>query len=750
MKELFTYKINIQGIVQGVGFRPYIFGLAERFNLKGTVLNSTKGVEIFVTCTMEIVEDFLDMIKKSAPPLSHITSIEYKKTEYSEYKSFDILKSENTVGITLISPDSAVCKDCCEEIFDKDNRRYMYPFTNCTNCGPRYSIISKIPYDRPNTTMKNFDMCPECFDEYTNPLNRRFHAQPNCCLECGPNVYSGESKGLEAIDKTAQVINSGGVAAVKGLGGYHLICDAKNHEAVKKLRERKHRPEKPFAIMVKDIETLGKYKDLSETEKRILNSPQAPILLIEWKNVPFDFLVNPVSGKTGVMTAYTPLHKILMSKLNSDFIIATSGNLKDEPICHTEEEAEKKLGSFVDIFLHHDREIQIPIDDSVAAVFDDDIYIIRRARGFAPYPVMLPEKISGAILGVGAHLKSTVTLGIDNFGFVSQYIGDLDNAESSEFYERICENMIDIYGIDPKMVVADMHPEYFSSKFAEKLNTKTIQLQHHYAHMYSVMAENGLSDNLIGVIYDGTGLGFDNKIWGGEIFSLINGDVYREYHLEYAPMPGLDAAAKNPGRMLISYLVKAGVYEKYADLIKARINFKVGEADFVANLCKTGVNSVDTCGMGRLFESMGSFFSGKKENSFEAHQAVYLESIADYEENSFYDIDLNDRLFSGEKIVVAAIEDFLSGTPASKISAKFHNTIINLTQKACNRLRAEKCLKDVVLSGGVFQNMYILQKLSGVLKADMFNVFTHSRVPSNDGAISLGQVYFALLNKEKI
>jgi hydrogenase maturation protein HypF len=735
------YLIRVRGIVQGVGFRPFVYRLAAEAGLKGYVFNDSDGVEICLECERSEAEAFGERLKLLAPPLSHIVSIKVSETKGESFGSFEIRISGHTEGLTLVPPDVAICDDCRRELLDKTDRRYSYPFINCTNCGPRYSIIKSIPYDRAATTMAEFEMCPDCAAEYSDPADRRFHAQPDCCSLCGPEVYMDGLSGHAAIEKAAGLVNLGGIIAIKGLGGYHLICDAANDTAVEKLRKLKNRGEKPFAVMCADVENLEKHRALSETEKNIITSAQAPVLLLDWGNPPFSESVNPMGKNIGVMLAYTPLHILLMKKLKTDFIIATSGNLRDEPIASSEDEASSRLRHYTKHILHHNREIHNRVDDSVAAEVRGAPYLLRRARGFAPYPVMLPSETAKCVAGAGAHLKSSVCFASKNFAFVSQYIGDLDSPETRDFYSETWCRMSAMLGLRPELAVIDIHPDYYSTRFAAELGVETVELQHHLAHFYAVLGENFCTDDAIGLILDGTGLGTDGRIWGGELFVRKEKKVTRAAHLPYMVQPGMDTAAKKPVMMLVSLMNAYGL-QKYNDYMYRRFSRYKDMLKLTEKMVASGLNSVKTSSTGRIFEAAGSLLSGLAENDYEAHLAVKAEYMADTAEHGAYEADLMNPagLFHG------LFRDMASGVLPSACSARFHNGFAQMLTESCEKYSSG--IKTVALSGGVFQNMLLLKKVIFLLEQKGFRVLTHSKVPSNDGCISLGQVC-AVLSGEK-
>lgn len=737
-----TYRINIKGIVQGVGFRPFIFRLAEKLGLKGYVTNSSAGVEIEINCNKAMLERFITDIELKCPPLAHIVETAWEEAKQTDYDKFSIEPSKVTHGVTLVPPDTALCPDCAAEIKNSADRRHRYPFTNCTNCGPRYSIIQSMPYDRPKTTMSKFRMCPECQKEYDDPSDRRFHAQPNACPVCGPMVYMGKLAGDDAIKKAARIIDEGGIVAVKGLGGYHLVCDAAHDLPVKNLRNLKNRPEKPLAVMC-SAETIKKYCR-EKAELRLFNSPQAPIVIMNAPDAPISRYASPMSPNTGFMAPYTPLHRILLSECRTDFLIATSGNRKDEPIAKDERSAEKTLGDFTEHFLHHTRPIHNRVDDSLAAIVNKRPYVMRRARGFAPYPVMLPSSVNGCVLALGAHLKNTVTIAEGNYAFVSQYTGDLDNPETCAFYEETIDKMKALYGLEPDSVVCDRHPEYYSSVLAKKTGLPIQKVQHHIAHMMACMAENGLRDDVLGVILDGTGLGTDGTIWGGEFFVMKNRKITREHHLPKVMQPGLDSAAKNPGRMLISYLHKFHLLDRYTGTLVERLRIPEKDIHLTVSMIEKKINCIETTSAGRLIESLGAAVTGTVKNQFEAHAAMKMEGLAhsvpDYACEGAN--ELSDSFFK-ELFRYAMEQAQYGGAPdetAKEIHHRLASKLIYIIRDTCEKHGVE----DIVLSGGVFQNLFLVRALSAI---EGLNVYTHKTVPPNDSCISLGQAYYKSYSK---
>jgi hydrogenase maturation protein HypF len=744
---IYTYQIFIKGIVQGVGFRPFIYNLVKDKKLNGIVRNSTKGVEIIVNCDDKKIDFLIEEIQLKAPPLAHILAISYQKITYKKFKDFTILHSEFSEGITLVHPDVATCKDCEAELFDKRNYRYLYPFINCTNCGPRFSIIKALPYDREKTTMKTFEMCERCKKEYSEPENRRFHAEPICCEKCGPNVYYNNYRGIEAIKEIALLIDNGSIVAVKGLGGYHLICDATNNSALVVLREKKRRRSKPFAVMCKNVATLKHYVELSDEEIVILESRESPILVIKKHIEGLSPLVNPIDNNRsiGIMLPYTPVHKLIFSFIKTPFIIATSGNLVDEPISINAESAEEKLNIITRHFLHHTRDIYNRVDDSVVTLIENKIYTIRRARGLAPYPILLSKSRADVAIGLGAHLKNTLCLNIDNFAVVSQFIGDLDSFETISFFDETLDHLLKLYNKKASLYLTDLHPDYYTSGYAANSNVPYKVIQHHLAHFASCMAENNLTDNIIGVIFDGVGLGYDGDIWGGEFFIKM-GAFKRVYHLDYYKQAGGDAAAIFPYRMLISYLYKEGLLSSNKEVVQNIFEINNNELSILEYILKNDINAPKTSSMGRLFEGVGSLLLKLKKNEFEAHSAMALEALCVDNLDEFYPFTTEKNIIFIGKLIESIFSDFLKGTSKNLIATKFHNTIAQIILHCCNNIKKLFHLNDVVFSGGVFQNIYLLKRSIKLLREHDFNVFLHSRVPPNDGGISLGQVYFDLMD----
>ncbi|MFH0948568.1 MAG: carbamoyltransferase HypF [Elusimicrobiota bacterium] len=856
------YKITVSGRVQGVGFRPTIYRYALSEKLAGFVSNTAEGVIIEVEGSEKNIKNFLRKLKSQSPRQSKIAKISVKKIPFCMMRSpeadkkFSIKKSTlfgNGKTALHISPDISICDDCLKELFDKKDRRYLYPFVNCTNCGPRFTIIKDIPYDRKKTTMKEFKMCKNCQKEYENPLDRRFHAQPNACWDCGPSVElvgslkfevgSGGrycsadvrcgkmkvgSRGKKAIEKTIKLLKQGKIIAIKGIGGFHICCDATNDEAVKKLRRRKNRLDKPFAVMMPDIKTVKKFCYVNKIEKEVLISAEKPVVLL--KNLPssspqanllgifhLPSFVAPNNNSLGVMLPYTPIHYLLFQQLTTynlqlTTLVMTSGNKQDEPICKDNDEAIKELSGICDYFLVHDREIFNRCDDSIVEARSQksearsqksplfcpsgtkqvggdrqEARVIRRSRGYAPNPIFLfpiPYPLH-TILSTGAELKNTFCLTRRDEAYPSQYIGDLKDAKSYEFYKEAIEKMKNLLKVEPKIIAHDLHPDYLSTHYAKELRTmnsfttgsprceageparelRTFAVQHHHAHIASVCAEYKIEEKIIGVAFDGTGYGTDGNIWGGEFLIVNGGGTFeRKVHLKYIELPGGDSATNEIWRIGFSYL-----YSIFGeDVVRY---FQTRRGGFGANpprrisvikkMIEKNVNCPLTSSVGRLFDAVASIINLRQETTYEAQSAVELEQLIDgrwkkqearsKKQERSYEYEVIGDEIDVKKMILEIVNDLKNKTSKNKISAKFHSTLAKIILDVCQRLKKETKINKVALSGGVFQNLVLLEKAVGLLKKAGFEVFTNSQVPSNDGGISLGQAWIAqkLLTKER-
>jgi len=744
-------KIYLNGIIQGVGMRPFVFNLAKSLNLNGFVQNTIDGLNIEVEGEEENLKLFIEKLKSEKPSISYIFRFEFWEMEVKGYNSFEIIKSKESGDVqTYILPDLATCKFCQQEIFDEKNRRYRYPFTNCTLCGPRFSIIQKLPYDRKNTTMKEFKMCKKCQEEYDDPSDRRFHAQPNACPECGPKLffYSKDGKilfeGENALKEAEDLIKKGKIVGIKGLGGFHIVCDAKNNKAVALLRERKGRQEKPFALMYPSCQKIKEDCFLSEKEEEILKSPQAPIILLKAKK---DFSVSPLvaphNNSLGIMLPYTPLHHILLNDLNFP-IVATSGNLSEEPIITDEKIAIEKLNDLCDGFLFHNRKIERHIDDSIVRVMGGKEVVLRRARGYVPYPFIIEKKNNS--IGFGGFLKANLSFQKGNNIFVSQHIGDLETESSYEVYKKIYKDFKNLFKIKPKIGSHDLHPDFPSTNFANSQKLKLLPLQHHIAHLFSCMEDNGIKPPLFAAIWDGTGLGEDKNIWGGEFFTLDNCFKIRRFaYFQPFKLIGGEAAIKEPKRIALSllyHILGDGIY-RYFDLPPLK-NFKEEEIKTLLNMLKKNINCPLTTSAGRLFDGISSLLGIRHKISYEGQAAMELEfAIREKREEKHYNFKLKRDenggsiyIISWEDMVLSILDDFINKKPVGVISYKFHLTMAEIIKEIAKISKKEK----VVLSGGCFQNLFLLEKTKEILEEDGFFVYFNQRIPPNDGGISFGQV----------
>lgn len=769
--NLKTFNINISGIVQGVGFRPFIYKLAQKYNINGMVTNTTEGVTIKINSPdKNTVEKFTSDIKLQKPYVSVIENIRAKEVTHIDFKSFKIGKSKETKDkFQLISPDIATCALCLQDINNKQNkRRYYYPFTNCTNCGPRFTIIQKMPYDRPNTTMHKFTLCKDCAAEYNDPFDRRFHAQPNACIKCGPKLLLVDKHGKKIDSKSpiisaAKLLRQGKIIAIKSLGGFQVACNAASDDTVLKLRKRKKRPVKPFAIMLKDIESIKKYYYLSKKEIESLTSARAPIVLLKKKakNYTVSRYVSLYYRYEGVMLPYTPIHHLLFNHIDIPLIM-TSGNISEEPIAAENLEALEKLKDICDYFLIHNRDIYCRYDDSVIKIFKDKEMIVRRARSYSPYPVKLNKDIGKyIILAAGAHEKNTFCFLVKNYAIISQHMGDLDDVESLQFFNSTFKNYKKLFNIGRINLVAyDKHPGYASTKFAKELEDtiSKIEVQHHKAHIASVIAENNINNSIIGFAWDGTGYGDDGKIWGSEIFVTDDDLNFKRIgYLKEKVLPGGEVSIKKPYRMAMTYLYDLwtehkNAEDKFSEFVYNKLPFYKKiisnfEMDAIKKQIETGFNSPVTTSMGRFFDAVSSMLDCTHSSSFEGEAAIHLEMLADSDEKGQYDIKIDNKdgvyVIDDYHIFSQIFGEVLNGIPKSKISAKFHNTLTNIILRISHILGKTYNINKVALSGGVFQNNYLLGKCFDILKNNDFRVYSNFKVPVNDGGISLGQAYIA-------
>jgi hydrogenase maturation protein HypF len=748
-------RVHIQGIVQGVGFRPFVYQLAHQHRLNGYVANTPKGVEIEVEGGQEALQQFLQELPKTAPPLATITQIDTEELPAANYYNFEIKSSEEgEERAALISPDTATCSDCLRELFDQQDRRYRYPFINCTNCGPRYTIINDIPYDRPKTSMAAFTMCNDCYREYYDPMDRRFHAQPNACWACGPQVWlaDGEGKDLginEPISAAADLLSQGAILAVKGLGGFHLAVDATQKEAVERLRWRKGREEKPLALMSSSLEQIETYAFIGEDERQLLTSAKRPIVIVPKR--PGNIIASEVAPRNrylGVMLPYTPLHHLLLSH-PLVALVMTSGNISEEPIAIANLEAVKRLGNIADYFLFHDRDIILRSDDSVLRIARGRPRQIRRSRGYVPVPIFLRRSVP-EVLALGGELKGTICLTKENRAFVGQHIGDLENLETLEFLQQTVDHLQRILEVRPSLLVHDLHPDYLSTQVAEAQDElPTLAVQHHHAHVVSCMAEHGLQGKVLGLALDGTGYGEDGTVWGGEIL-LADEKLYeRVAHFEYVPMPGGAKAIKEPWRMAVAYLWATFGQEIFQEELPLSRKWDPGQIEVLVHMMQRGLNSPLTSSCGRLFDGVAALAGLRDRIAYEGQAAIELEQrmepTAERYQYEFREVG-EKLLLSPTAIFRQVYEDAVSGVEPSLISGKFHQTLVEMFAEVSVNLCKLHGLNRVVCSGGVFQNVFLLEKLEERLAGSGLEVYTPELIPANDACISLGQAVIGAMS----
>lgn len=756
--------IILRGAVQGVGFRPFVFRLASEMNLNGWVKNSGEGVFIEVEGDRTDLDIFLYRVRAEKPRNAFISSFEYSYLDEFGYDKFQILDSESSnFKDAAILPDISICPDCLRELFDPLDRRYLYPFINCTNCGPRFTIITSLPYDRKNTTMVDFEMCDECKSEYEDPTNRRFHAQPNACPKCGPHVELLNNRGEvisshhEAVKEAADFVKKGNIVALKGIGGFHLIADATSDNAVRLLRQRKMREEKPFAVMCNSIESVEYICRISDAERYMLLSPESPIVLLTKRNARvLSSLIAPNNPYLGIMLPYSPLHHLLMRELSFP-VIATSGNRVDEPISIDEHDALKRLSDIADFFLVHNRRIARHADDSIVRLIGGRQMIIRRARGYAPLPILVREKIEkhSTVLSVGAHLKNTVALVVGNNVFVSQHVGDLDSYESMNAFKRTCKDLQELYEVKAELIVHDAHPDYLSTIYAKQIGKPRHTVQHHIAHIASCIAENEINGPILGVAWDGTGYGYDGTIWGGEFFVIEGNEFERFASFRKFPLPGGELAIREARRSALGVL-----FEIFGDSMEEHVDhrvlnkFTLNEFSNLIKMLRRGINSPLTSSAGRLFDAAASISGVSDISKFEGQSAMKFEFTIDDEiirdtypfvvneskSNVVNDFMIPSHIIDWEGIVLGLLNDVCNDVPVRYISAKFHNAMAGIILEIA-RLSG---IKKVVLSGGCFQNKYLSEKTINSLTEDGFQPYWHQRIPPNDGGVSLGQAYAAL------
>jgi len=765
-------KIRVTGVVQGVGFRPFVYGLATQLDLHGWVRNTAGGVEIIVDGKKSEVDDFIHRLPIEAPPLAKINSIIVKsESAKQKFTTFDIRHSmDSSGGYQPISVDVAICPDCERELFDPNDRRYLYPFINCTNCGPRFTIIKDIPYDRPKTTMAEFPLCDDCHTEYEDPLDRRFHAQPVACEGCGPfaelrcygipckdksiNISNIEYR-TSAILKTRRLLRKGAIIAIKGLGGFHLACDASDPVAVSRLRRRKGRVDKPFAVMAANMDALKSICEVNHHERELLTGHIKPIVLLQRKttNTSKGFLicdgVAPNLDSLGTMLPYTPLHHLLINQTDPilmkepvpSVLVMTSGNLSEEPIATGNKEALERLSPLADAFLLHDRDIHIRCDDSVVKADKEDVIHLRRSRGYAPYPVQLPFKIKQS-LAVGGELKNTFCLGRDQYAFLSHHIGDMENAETYESFEQGVRHLSHIFRVEPELLAHDLHPNYFTTCYAKKSDIPKIGVQHHHAHIASCMADHGLDNrHVIGLSFDGTGYGTDGAIWGGEVLLASYLDFERFAHLEYLPLPGGDSAIRYPWRIAIGYAHALGIDIENLPFMK---NIEHQAVNILRQQIDRKINTPITSSMGRLFDAVASLIGIRNNVTYEAQAAIEMEKTSKPFIHSAEAYPyLIDETIQVKNLLTAIVQDVCDSESVGMIGARFHKTIAEIAIDACQQARTKTSLNELALSGGVWQNQILLDLVRDRLKKEDFVVYFHKQVPANDGGLALGQAMIA-------
>jgi len=739
--------VHLTGLIQGVGFRPFVFRLAEEAGLKGYVLNDTSGVTIEVEGPLHALEEFLLRLDRDKPAISRIFSLQHSFLPERGFTSFDVRESKESGTMHLsILPDISVCEDCMEEIAAPKDRRFIYPFTNCTNCGPRYTIIRRLPYDRHNTSMKDFIMCPDCNAEYSDPENRRFHAQPNACHKCGPWLALHDADGAiicereDALEKATNLLRKGYIIAVKGIGGYHLVCDATNDESVKRLRGKKHREEKPMAVMFPNIEMIHAETHINPAEERAIISIEKPIVIVRKKadssTAPS---VSPGNETLGVFLPYTPLHYLILKKLRRP-VVATSANMTDEPIVCDEADAFSRLAGIAEYFLTHNRDIVRRCDDSVVRIIADRQVPIRRSRGFVPLPLRLPFRFPKPVLALGPYMNNTFAVGIDNFVYLSQHIGDLDTPVAHEFYEEAIRDMLSLLSVRPEVVISDLHPGYYSTRYGEEHYPDRLRkIQHHYAHILSCMAENEIPEEkeVIGFAFDGTGYGPDETIWGSEVIVASYSSFRRAFHLRPYRLPGGEKAVKEPCRSALSLL-----YETFGDeAIKVPLSPIPGkERSFLIEMMRKGVNSPLTSSMGRMFDAVASLTGLNHKVSYHAQAAIALEQAAMRSDSGdSYPFIIKNGIIYHMPIIQSITDDLRGGVSRETIARKFHNTIVEIIISASKEIRRETGISLVALSGGVFQNALITGNAVNRLTELGFTSLVHQLVPPNDGGIALGQ-----------
>lgn len=779
-KVLQTCMFKIFGIVQGVGFRPFVSRTADALSITGNVCNKGSYVEVRAQGTATALQEFAEKLETSPPARAVILRIlRAPLAEPADFSEFQIIESAKESGDVFVSPDIAICPECQKELFDKNDRRYLHPFINCTACGPRLTILDAMPYDRERTSMAAFPMCAACRDEYTHAETRRYDAQPVCCSDCGPTVciLDGEEKNLAAISRARRVLQAGGIIAVKGIGGFHLACDARNEEAVRKLRARKHRPKKPFAVMMANLDAVQRECRLTGAQEAQLDNHQKPIVLLTKSDggrvAPS---VAPDLPSLGLMLPYTPLHLLLFSLPDglhdfTDCLVMTSGNPPGAPICRTDEEARDALSAIADLILTHDREIRLRADDTVMDFYEDAPYMIRRSRGYAPLPLMLSAAFRGAVLGIGGELKNTFCLAKDALFYPSPYLGDMSDLRTLQALAQTLSRMERLLGISPAAVAADLHPRYETSRFAETLSIPVIRVQHHHAHVLAVMAENNHLDPVIGVSFDGTGYGTDATIWGGEIMLATKRGFQRLGSIAPFFHAGGDLAAREGWRLAVSLL--HSLYGKETTLALSQKLHLANEKDAAAVifLLEQDLNTVISTSAGRLFDAVSAMLGIRLSSTYEGEAAIYLQAVAEAAEKdgqaaqaasllSRWQADgtlsdaasiegfpavTDDRfLLTTDRLFQQLLQERMNGQQSGALALAFHQGLAAAIAAACRKARAQTGCTTAALTGGVFQNTLLLSLAQRALENDGFRVLRHSLIPPNDGGIAVGQALFAM------
>lgn len=757
-----TEMIRVYGIVQGVGFRPFVSREASDLGLCGTVANKGSYVEIHAQGSEKAVDELKKALESRPPERSVIMEIISAHLDEPPFDSFEIIDSEKEKGDIFVSPDIAVCEKCKGELFDKTNRRYLHPFINCTQCGPRLTIMDSMPYDRVRTTMADFPMCKDCEEEYTDPATRRYDAQPVCCNKCGPEVYiiGSEKKGAEAITATREAVMAGKIIAVKGIGGFHLCCDAKNESAVKRLRELKNRPAKPLAVMLKDISAVRRECDFGEVQEKLLTGWQKPIVLLDKKTSgSLCESVAPDNPTVGVMLPYAPLHLLLFDYDDgvemTDSLVMTSGNVRGAPICRNDEDALSEIAGFCDLILSHNRRILIRSDDTVMDTFEGKPYIIRRSRGYAPLPVMTSCSDKGQTLAIGGELKNTFCIRKGSLYYLSSYVGDMADIRTVKALEESVKRMCELLEATPQNVVCDMHPKYNTVAFAEGLDLPMKKVQHHYAHILSCMAENDYSEKVIGVSYDGTGFGTDGTIWGGEILLCDRTGFERMGSIKPFMQVGGDLSSKDGWR--IAAMIAGSAYGERGGEICEKLGICTAkEYKLLSIMAEKKVNAVSSTSAGRLFDAASAVLGIRRSSTFEGEASMALQFAAEkfsrepfgiYEPMEKLTAEKEDRIMLCTQALIKRLcQGMQNGEDKNRLAYEFHSLLADMTTQACRTISERTGIKVCALSGGVFQNKLLLKMVKCRLEKMGLRVLIHSLVPANDGGIALGQAFY--LNEE--